>query len=102
MSRDADRTKARLIPHPSSFIPRNESSLELAPVAMAPSWAWEAQCRAAGEWPVAGVDEAGRGPLAGPVVAAAVVLPFGAQWEGLHDSKQVAPADRERLAGEIE
>src|SRR5438045_735606 len=88
--------------HPSSFIPRNQPSLELISVATAPSWAWEGQCRAAGEWPVAGVDEAGRGPLAGPVVAAAVVLPFGAQWEGLHDSKQVAPADRERLAGEIE
>jgi ribonuclease HII len=40
---------------------------------------------------VAGVDEAGRGPLAGPVVAAAVVLPRGERWEGLDDSKKMAP-----------
>jgi ribonuclease HII len=38
---------------------------------------------------VIGVDEAGRGPLAGPVVAAAVILDRGARWDGLHDSKQI-------------
>jgi ribonuclease HII len=46
---------------------------------------------------VAGVDEAGRGPLAGPVVAAAVVLPEGFNLPGLNDSKQLSAAERERL-----
>ena len=46
---------------------------------------------------VAGVDEAGRGPLAGPVVAAAVVLPEGAFVEGANDSKQLSFATREGL-----
>lgn len=48
-----------------------------------------------------GVDEAGRGPLAGPVVAAAVVLPRGFRCPGLNDSKQVSPRDRERMSGQI-
>ncbi|MDI6827354.1 MAG: ribonuclease HII, partial [Armatimonadota bacterium] len=43
----------------------------------------------------AGVDESGRGPLAGPVVAAAVVLPFECDISGIYDSKQLSPADRE-------
>lgn len=46
---------------------------------------------------VAGVDEAGRGPLAGPVVAAAVVLPPGVAVEGAGDSKQLSPARREEI-----
>lgn len=46
---------------------------------------------------VAGVDEAGRGPLAGPVVAAAVVLPVGASVAGADDSKQLAAAQRDEL-----
>lgn len=50
---------------------------------------------------VAGVDEAGRGALAGPVVAAAVILPAGCVLVGLDDSKQVDPACRERLAAAI-
>ncbi len=50
---------------------------------------------------VAGVDEAGRGPLAGPVVAAAVILDAARPIAGLRDSKQLAPARRERLAAEI-
>ncbi|MEM9209078.1 MAG: hypothetical protein AAGA61_07520, partial [Pseudomonadota bacterium] len=47
--------------------------------------------------PVAGVDEAGRGPLAGPVVAAAVVLPPGHRLDGLDDSKKLSPGRREAL-----
>ncbi len=50
---------------------------------------------------VAGVDEAGVGPLAGPVVAAAVVFRPGRFVEGVRDSKALSPARRERLAAEI-
>ena len=46
---------------------------------------------------VAGVDEAGRGPLAGPVVAAAVILPRGRPIDGLDDSKRLSPLRRRRL-----
>lgn len=51
---------------------------------------------------VCGVDEAGRGPLAGPVYAAAVILGSGAGLDGLADSKVLSAATRERLRGEIE
>ena len=47
---------------------------------------------------VAGVDEAGRGPLAGPVVAAAVILDRRRRIRGLADSKVLTPAERGRLA----
>lgn len=50
---------------------------------------------------VAGVDEAGRGPLAGPVVAAAVILDDLKPIKGLNDSKKLSPATRERLFDEI-
>jgi ribonuclease HII len=46
---------------------------------------------------IAGVDEAGRGPLAGPVVAAAVILPPGLAIDGVDDSKKLSPDKRERL-----
>ena len=55
-------------------------------------------------WPadaLAGVDEVGRGPLAGPVVAAAVVLDPSAVPDGLDDSKRLTPEAREILSGEI-
>ena len=51
--------------------------------------------------PVAGVDEAGRGPLAGPVVASAVILPPDRPLDGLDDSKKLSAARRETLAAEI-
>lgn len=50
---------------------------------------------------IVGVDEAGRGPLAGPVVAAAVILPPGVIIEGVDDSKRLSPEVREDLAEEI-
>ena len=50
---------------------------------------------------IAGVDEAGRGSLAGPVVAAAVILPAGANLPGLTDSKLLSPSARQRLAEAI-
>ena len=50
---------------------------------------------------VAGVDEAGRGPLAGPVVAAAIVLPLHSAIPGVNDSKQLSPDEREELFEEL-
>jgi ribonuclease HII len=62
-----------------------------------PSLEYEQELHARGIRPVAGVDEAGRGPLAGPVVAAAVILPEGFELEGLDDSKKLNHAKREEL-----
>jgi ribonuclease HII len=49
----------------------------------------------------AGVDEAGRGPLAGPVVAAAVIFPQGCKLQGINDSKKLSPKKRRELFYEI-
>ena len=54
-----------------------------------------------GRAPVAGIDEAGRGPLAGPVVAAAVILPRGYSQEFLDDSKKVSSKRRDLLYEEL-
>ena len=62
-----------------------------------PSLLHEKELRARGIHPVAGVDEAGRGPLAGPVVAAAVILPDDFELEGLDDSKKLTHEQREGL-----
>ncbi|VAX26054.1 Ribonuclease HII [hydrothermal vent metagenome] len=62
---------------------------------------FETQARNLGHEVIAGVDEAGRGPLAGPVVAAAVILPGGLVIDGLTDSKKLSPKDRERFYFEI-
>ncbi len=62
---------------------------------------FEAEARRLGYRRIAGIDEAGRGPQAGPVVAAAVVLPADCRIDGLTDSKKLAPALRERLFDEI-
>ncbi|HTO90314.1 MAG TPA: ribonuclease HII [Candidatus Sulfotelmatobacter sp.] len=56
---------------------------------------------AGGRATVAGVDEAGRGPLAGPVVAAAVVLDRERNWRGLDDSKKLTPDDRSELYARV-
>jgi ribonuclease HII len=62
----------------------------------------EERLRSEGLWPVAGTDEVGRGPLAGPVVAAAVVLRDDAELPGLGDSKALRPAAREALVPQIQ
>lgn len=62
-----------------------------------PSLHFEHQARERGFRAVAGIDEAGRGPLAGPVVAAAVILPESFDLPGLTDSKQLSEKARERL-----
>lgn len=64
---------------------------------MACSFEREAALLKDGVAPVAGIDEAGRGPLAGPVVAAAVILPTDFKLAGLDDSKKLGPAKRETL-----
>jgi ribonuclease HII len=61
----------------------------------------EREIRALGFELIAGVDEVGRGALAGPVVAAAVILPVGCAIEGVRDSKLVPEPERERLYDEI-
>ena len=60
-------------------------------------WALELACREEGYSSVCGCDEAGAGPLAGPVYAAAVILPFGAELPGLNDSKKLTEKKREAL-----
>ena len=60
-------------------------------------WALERACREEGYSPVCGCDEAGAGPLAGPVYAAAVILPFGVDLPGLNDSKKLTEKKREAL-----
>ncbi|MFZ0494580.1 MAG: ribonuclease HII [Methylocella sp.] len=66
-----------------------------------PDFRVEASLLKRGIWPVAGVDEAGRGPLAGPVAAAAVILDPRKLPSGLNDSKRLTPGDRERVYEEI-
>lgn len=60
-------------------------------------WALERACREEGYSSVCGCDEAGAGPLAGPVYAAAVILPFGLELPGLDDSKKLTEKKREAL-----
>lgn len=59
--------------------------------------AFERQAILRGYKTIAGIDEAGRGPLAGPVVAAAVILPPGLYLDGVDDSKKLSPQTRELL-----
>lgn len=62
-----------------------------------PDFSYELKAKEKGYKLVCGVDEAGRGPLAGPVCAAAVILPEGLEIEGLNDSKKLTEAKREKL-----
>lgn len=71
------------------------------PAAPHPHLEHENRLRAGGVELVAGVDEAGRGPLAGPVVAAAVILPAGFRHASLHDSKRLSPGQRARIYAEL-
>lgn len=65
-------------------------------------WEFDAAVRAEGYALLGGVDEAGRGPLAGPVFAAAVILPPETVIEGLNDSKKLSEKKREALFLEIQ
>jgi len=64
---------------------------------VADRWQFERRAHGVGAKVVAGIDEAGRGPLAGPVVAAAVVLPLGCELPGVDDSKKLTECRREVL-----
>ena len=66
-----------------------------------PDFSFEKEAIAKGYSLVCGVDEAGRGPLAGPVCAAAVILPTDVEIEGLNDSKKLTEKKREALFPEI-
>jgi len=75
-------------------LPLNEPTLR-------PTFRRERRALGRGLWPVAGCDEAGRGPLAGPVVAAAVILDPERIPRGLNDSKKLDAAAREKLYEKI-
>ena len=62
-----------------------------------PDFSLESELIAEGFHKVAGIDEAGRGPWAGPVVSASVILPVGFNIVGLNDSKKLTASERERL-----
>lgn len=64
---------------------------------MGPTDEFELEARRRGYRRIAGLDEAGRGPLAGPVVAAAVILPTRCRLVGIDDSKQISESERARL-----
>lgn len=66
-----------------------------------PDFSFEAIARQANQWPVCGVDEAGRGPLAGPVVAAAVILNPDSIPDGLNDSKALSTKRRELILNDL-
>jgi ribonuclease HII len=80
---------------------RNPPRLPLKEEVVRPSFRRERKAYKNGIWPVAGCDEAGRGPLAGPVVAAAVVLDPDRIPRGLDDSKKLTAEVRERLYARI-
>lgn len=67
-----------------------------------PNWDLERAARGAGHSVICGCDEAGAGPLAGPVYAAAVVLPVEADLPGLNDSKKLTEKKREALFPQIQ
>ncbi|MGC6425905.1 MAG: ribonuclease HII [Akkermansiaceae bacterium] len=66
-----------------------------------PNWEFENRHLKAGLNPVVGVDEAGRGPLAGPVVVGAVILPEGFSHPQINDSKKLTEKARERIYDEL-
>src|SRR5450432_2498616 len=75
--------------------------LPLGEEAVRPTFRRERAAIKRGVWPVAGCDEAGRGPLAGPVVAAAVILDPKRVPRGLDDSKKLDRPNREKLYAKI-
>jgi ribonuclease HII len=94
MSRESSGESSREISARAAIaLPR----LPLAEEELRPSFRRERAALKRGVWPVAGCDEAGRGPLAGPVVAAAVILDPKRVPRGLDDSKKLDPETRAKL-----
>src|ERR1700744_4771496 len=80
----------------------NKAALPKGVIAISPpSFRRERALIKRGVWPVAGCDEAGRGPLAGPVVAAAVILDPNRIPRGIDDSKRLTAEEREKLFDKI-
>lgn len=77
------------------------SNLDLFPGQFQSMFFFEEKARSKGYRTIAGIDEAGRGPLAGPVVAAAVILPENFELPGLTDSKKLSEKQREVFYPEI-
>src|SRR3954465_1756578 len=83
---------------------KSEKKVERLPLVeeiLRPTFRRERRALGKGIWPVAGCDEAGRGPLAGPVVAAAVILDPDRIPRGLNDSKKLDHEEREALFEKI-
>lgn len=74
---------------------------QVGEVGISDPWHYERIARSRGFVSIAGVDEVGRGPLAGPVVAAAVILPEDFDPEGIRDSKRLTPRTRDTLCERI-
>lgn len=84
----------------ASKIKRKIKAIEEEKERLKKLWAFEQEISKGYSF-VAGLDEVGRGPLAGPVVCAAVILRKGTEFIGINDSKKVKKEDRERLFNEI-
>ncbi|WP_200760820.1 ribonuclease HII [Effusibacillus dendaii] len=80
---------------------RKRAAIQAEAERMERLWDYERSLAAKGFRLIAGIDEAGRGPLAGPVVAAACILPIGIVIPKLNDSKQISPQQREELFHQI-
>ena len=83
------------------FLLANDALSRFAKSMASPDFAFERAAHAQGFLRIAGVDEVGRGPLAGPVTAAAVVLNPESIPDGLNDSKKLSAATRARLMAEL-
>jgi ribonuclease HII len=100
MSKCANRTHGRPAAKLSCFDRIAGAAADgTAPARLAKTdlWIYEKKARGKGHLTIAGIDEAGRGPLAGPVVAAAVILPDRFPSADVNDSKQLSPVQRDRL-----
>ena len=86
-----------MTPNPNPTMPRPKKSDISLPAGGKPDMEHEEAARRQGYARICGIDEAGRGPLAGPVVAAAVILPPGYELPGLNDSKKLTARRREQL-----
>ena len=101
MSRDK-ATKKDIAKNTAKTVAKESAKLPKGVIAVAPpTFRRERALLKQGIWPVAGCDEAGRGPLAGPVVAAAVILDPNRIPKGIDDSKRLTPERREELFEQI-